>query len=71
MSYAKALLGPVASSHHRSEVELPSKPRRWLAISHAVWLYYRYCLSFRDVEDLLAARGIIVSSGVRSIKTAT
>ena len=30
-------------------------------ISHAVWLYYRYCLSFRDVEDLLAARGIIVS----------
>ena len=30
-------------------------------ISHAVWLYYRYCLSFRDVEDLLAERGIIVS----------
>jgi putative transposase len=23
-------------------------------ISHAVWLYYRFCLSFRDVEDLLA-----------------
>jgi putative transposase len=30
-------------------------------ISHAVWLYYRFCLSFRDVEDLLAARGITVS----------
>ncbi len=30
-------------------------------ISHAVWLYYRFCLSFRDVEDLLAERGIIVS----------
>ncbi len=30
-------------------------------ISHAVWLYHRYCLSFRDVEDLLAERGIIVS----------
>jgi putative transposase len=30
-------------------------------ISHAVWLYYRFCLSFRDVEDLLAQRGIIVS----------
>ena len=29
-------------------------------ISHAVWLYHRYCLSFRDVEDLLAERGIIV-----------
>ena len=23
-------------------------------ISHAVWLYHRCCLSFRDVEDLLA-----------------
>ena len=30
-------------------------------ISHAVWLYHRFCLSFRDVEELLAARGIIVS----------
>jgi putative transposase len=30
-------------------------------ISHAVWLYYRFCLSFRDVEELLAARGVIVS----------
>ena len=30
-------------------------------ISHAVWLSHRYCLSFRDVEDLLAERGIIVS----------
>ena len=26
-------------------------------ISHAVWLYHRYGLSFRDVEDLLAERG--------------
>jgi len=30
-------------------------------ISHAVWLYHRFCLSFRDVEDLLAERGIDVS----------
>ncbi len=30
-------------------------------ISHSVWLYHRFCLSFRDVEDLLAERGIIVS----------
>ena len=30
-------------------------------ISHAVWLYHRFCLSFRDVEDLLAQRGITVS----------
>ena len=30
-------------------------------ISHAVWLYYRFGLSLRDVEDLLAKRGIVVS----------
>ena len=30
-------------------------------ISDAVWAYHRFCLSFRDVEDLLAERGIIVS----------
>lgn len=30
-------------------------------ISHVVWLYHRFCLSFRDVEDLLAQRGILVS----------
>src|SRR5262245_50353601 len=30
-------------------------------ISYAVWIYHRFCMSFRDVEDLLAERGIIVS----------
>ena len=30
-------------------------------ISHAVWLYLRFPLSFRDVEELLAERGIRVS----------
>ncbi len=30
-------------------------------ISHAVWLYHRFSLSFHDVEDLLAQRGITVS----------
>jgi hypothetical protein len=30
-------------------------------ISHAVWLYHRFCVSFRDTEDLLAQRGITVS----------
>jgi len=30
-------------------------------IQHAVWLYYRYNLSHRDIEDLLAERGIAVS----------
>jgi putative transposase len=26
-------------------------------INHRVWLYYRFCLSYRDVEELLFARG--------------
>ena len=30
-------------------------------VSHAVLLYHRFTLSFRDVEDLLASRGINVS----------
>ena len=30
-------------------------------ISHAVWIYHRFGLSFRDVEDLLAERGITVT----------
>jgi hypothetical protein len=30
-------------------------------IQHAIWLYLRFTLSFRDVEDLLAERGILVS----------
>ena len=31
-------------------------------ISQGVWLYDRFCLSYRDVEELLFARGVIVSS---------
>jgi putative transposase len=30
-------------------------------ISHAVWLYFRFSLSFRDVEELLSERGIVVT----------
>jgi len=30
-------------------------------ISHAVWLYFRFSLSFRDVEELLAQRGVVVT----------
>ena len=29
--------------------------------SHGVWLYYRFCLSYRDVEELLFAHGVIVT----------
>jgi putative transposase len=39
------------------------KPHRFPPdiISYAVWLYYRFNLSHRDIEDLLAERGITVS----------
>ncbi|KKK89908.1 hypothetical protein LCGC14_2728360, partial [marine sediment metagenome] len=30
-------------------------------ISYAVWAYHRFALSLRDVEDLLAERGVTVS----------
>ena len=30
-------------------------------ISHAVWLYFRFTLSYRDIEVLLAERGVQVS----------
>ena len=30
-------------------------------ISYTIWVYHRFCMSFRDVEDLLAQRGVIVS----------
>jgi putative transposase len=39
------------------------KPHRFPPdiISYAVWLYYRFNLSHRDIEDLLAERGITAS----------
>jgi putative transposase len=30
-------------------------------ISHCVWLYYRFPLSLRDVQEMMAERGVIVS----------
>ena len=30
-------------------------------IAHGVWLYFRFCLSYRDVEELLLARGVIAT----------
>ena len=32
-----------------------------IVIQQAVWLYFRFSLSYRDVEDMLAERGIDVS----------
>ena len=43
---------PERYKRHRFPVEI---------ISHGVWLYYRFCLSYRDVEERLFARGVIVT----------
>src|SRR5262245_23924384 len=37
-------------------------------IQHAVWLHARFTLGFRDVEDLLAERGIMVKTVRRWVK---
>ena len=39
-------------SGHRYPVEI---------ISHCVWLYFRFPLSFREVEELMLERGVVVS----------
>jgi putative transposase len=46
---------------NRLPVSSPYKRQRFPAeiISHCVWLYFRFCLSCRDVEELMAARGVI------------
>src|ERR671923_1486838 len=43
---------PDLYKHHRFLGEI---------ISHAVWLYFRFPLSHRDVEELLFIRGVVVS----------
>jgi putative transposase len=30
-------------------------------IGHAIWLYFRFTLSYRDVEELLAERGVVLT----------
>jgi hypothetical protein len=40
---------------------LPRNPMECEIISHGVWLYYRFTLSYRDVQELLFERGVIVS----------
>jgi hypothetical protein len=43
---------PNSYTHHRFSAEI---------ITHGMWLNYRFCLSYRDVEALLFARGIMVT----------
>jgi putative transposase len=44
---------PISYARHRFPPDI---------IRHAVWLYLRFTLSYRDVEDLLAERGLMISN---------
>jgi putative transposase len=46
---------PTPTNHYKNH-RFPAE-----IISHAVWLYFRFCLSFRDVEELLFERGVVVT----------
>jgi putative transposase len=30
-------------------------------ISHCVWLYFRFALSYRDIEEMMAVRGVTLT----------
>src|SRR6201982_2095871 len=45
-------MGPLCYRRHRFPPEI---------IQHAIWLYLRFTLSYRDVEELLAERGLDIS----------
>ena len=45
-------MAPLCYRRHRFPAEI---------IQHAIWLYLRFTLSYRDVEDLLAERGFDIS----------
>src|SRR5258705_8221478 len=52
--------------HHNSLMRTSVSPyhrHRFPAeiISHCVWLYFRFALSFRDVEEMLAMRGVALT----------
>ncbi len=49
------------ADEHLQTPPIPTARRPPAIISYAVWLYHRFTLSHRDIEDLLAERGITVS----------
>ena len=53
-------MDPLCCKRHRFPVDV---------IKYAVWAYFRFTMSFRDVEDLLAERGVLVSN--ESIRCST
>jgi hypothetical protein len=44
---------------HTTDSSIQAPPLPVEIISHGVWLYFRFCLSYRDVEELLFALDVI------------
>src|SRR6266568_2741633 len=62
MAACKASLPPQCpDAKNFGLLKLPWLPLPPEIISYAIWLYRRFCLSFRDGEELLANRGVTVS----------
>ena len=63
LTMVKIKSGQIGSIPHSEEGRtcLRSSPNMPEIIQRAIWLYLRFTLSFRDVEDLMAERGIMVS----------
>jgi putative transposase len=51
----RPMRGPTAAPDYKGHRYPPE------IISHAVWLYFRFALSYRDVEEILAERGVVVT----------
>jgi putative transposase len=49
-------MNPLATTNPYKRHRFPSE-----IIAHAVWLYFRFCMSYRDVEELLFARGVTMT----------
>jgi putative transposase len=54
------IVKPVSCSRHRFPADV---------IRQAEWLYFRFALIFRDIEDLMAERGIDVSYEMTRCRT--
>ena len=50
-----------SGKHEKANIQLPTSSLSPDIISHAVWLYHRFGLSFREVEEYLAKRSITVT----------
>jgi putative transposase len=49
-------MNPPPATHSYKRHRFPAE-----IISHGVWLYFRFCLSYRNVEELMTPRGVVLT----------